>query len=457
VVELLPLLNLEAPYPDGIIERWTRPRPGVSATVGATDVGPVTLDLDPDADATVIIGDAGSGKTELLRSLVASLAATHPPDQLRIIVLDGGGGALRHSTAGVPHARAAAVGSRSGDEDARALMKREDTIPVVVVLDAGDRSSVGSFAEELADQAGAGTHVVFAARHLDAVPAPFLANASARIALHTDAETSQRFIGATVAASLPREGRAVLVTDTAGPIEFVTAHVTGHTAPDGASNIRVTDLDFGRPGDTSATSSTRNVSFAALETDLQRLVRVIVDAASSYRPRERTVAEPVRRTFLFTDIVDSTALLEAIGDQAWVPLLRWHDDTLVAEFQAHEGEVVDQAGDGFFVSFEEPDHAVACAVAIQRRLDQHRREHGFAPRVRMGLHLDEVLYDGRYRGRGVHIAARIAAQADGGEILASPPVVEAAGPKTLASRHLDLKGIADGVDASLIAWSESDG
>src|SRR5207342_2253348 len=106
----------------------------------------------------------------------------------------------------------------------------------------------------------------------------------------------------------------------------------------------------------------------------------------------RTPAEPsvARRTFMFTDIVASTALLEAIGDEAWNDLRRWHDETLRDSVAANRGEEVDHTGDGFFVSFWDVASAVSCAREIQRRLAEHRRDHGFAPQVRIGLHAAEA-------------------------------------------------------------------
>ena len=160
------------------------------------------------------------------------------------------------------------------------------------------------------------------------------------------------------------------------------------------------------------------------------------------------------RTFMFTDIVRSTNLVEAIGDEAWTDLVRWHDGVLRSLFSTHGGEEVDHAGDGFFVAFEDPASAVACAVAIQRRLAEHRREHGFAPQVRIGVHAADVSRHGAaYKGRGVHAAARIAGLAEGGEILASA-ATSAAVPAATASepRSVELKGIAGPVEIVVIDW-----
>jgi hypothetical protein len=88
--------------------------------------------------------------------------------------------------------------------------------------------------------------------------------------------------------------------------------------------------------------------------------------------RPATEGAVARRTFVFTDIVGSTPLLEAIGDNAWSDLRRWHDETL-RRCVAHEGgEEVDHTGDGFFVSFPDVVSAVACAREIQRKLVDHQ-------------------------------------------------------------------------------------
>ena len=166
---------------------------------------------------------------------------------------------------------------------------------------------------------------------------------------------------------------------------------------------------------------------------------------------------PVRRhkVFMFTDIVRSTDLVEAIGDDAWSHLLRWHDETLRSLITAHAGDVVRSMGDGFFATLDSPAEAVECAVAIQRALDRHRRDHGFSPRVRIGLHRAEATSDGSdWSGSGVHAAARIGALAGPEEILASVETAEeAASPYPLHERRtVTLRGIAEPVDVITIRW-----
>lgn len=164
----------------------------------------------------------------------------------------------------------------------------------------------------------------------------------------------------------------------------------------------------------------------------------------------------VRLTFMFTDIVRSTDMAAALGDEAWTQLLQWHDRNLREAFVQHHGQEVKHTGDGFFVAFENAADAIACAVAIQRLLDRQRRDHGFAPRVRIGLHTAEATYaDGDYSGHGVHVAARIGAIAEGDEILVSSVTREAAGEASLPTgepREVTLKGVQDPVEVSAIEW-----
>ena len=161
------------------------------------------------------------------------------------------------------------------------------------------------------------------------------------------------------------------------------------------------------------------------------------------------------RTFLFSDIVDSTRLAEAMGDAVWEPLLRWHDRTLRAEFERWNGEEIKHGGDGFFVAFGEADDGIACAVAIQRALARHRAEHGFAPSIRIGLHAGEATSrDGDYFGSAVTRAARISAAAGAGEVLASADLVAGCRHEVplAGERTLELKGIAEPVVAVLVTW-----
>ena len=168
--------------------------------------------------------------------------------------------------------------------------------------------------------------------------------------------------------------------------------------------------------------------------------------------------ERVKRTFVFTDIVGSTPLVEALGDDAWQELIRWHDQTLRAIFNRYGGTEVRQTGDGFFVAFEDASAAIEAAVAVQRSLAEHRRGHGFAPQVRIGLH--EAQASSRatdFAGRGVHEAARIGSLAGGGQILASVDTVQSAATRFSVStpRSVTLKGVSQPVELVTIEWDVS--
>jgi class 3 adenylate cyclase len=166
----------------------------------------------------------------------------------------------------------------------------------------------------------------------------------------------------------------------------------------------------------------------------------------------------VTRTFMFTDIVGSTDLIGTIGDEAWNDMVSWHDATLRTVIGSHRGEVVRTTGDGVFATFDDPGAALDCAVAIQRRLAEHRRRHGFAPQVRIGLHAAPATAIGDdYAGLGVHEAARVGALAEGGEILATAATVASATTAVVAGaeREVSLKGLPQPVRVVSIGWRDA--
>ena len=157
---------------------------------------------------------------------------------------------------------------------------------------------------------------------------------------------------------------------------------------------------------------------------------------------------------MFTDIEGSTNLVEALGDEAWHGVLRWHDETLRSLFAEHKGEEVVGTGDGFFIGFDSPDEALACAVAIQRRLAEHRRANGFAPKVRIGVHASGATQAGRnFSGKGVHEAARIAALANGDEILSSRATAADGRFPISEPRTVTLRGTSEPVEIVTVDWS----
>ncbi len=194
---------------------------------------------------------------------------------------------------------------------------------------------------------------------------------------------------------------------------------------------------------------------AALSCPTQAIIIEEAEELLPWQLREVRTSETQRvlKTFMFTDIVKSTSLVEALGDEAWEMLLRWHNETLRSLFATHHGEEVDAAGDGFFVSFESPEAALGCAVAIQRKLAEHRRAHGFAPQVRIGIHASDATQMGvKFSGKGVHEAARIAAQAEGGQILASSRTTAGTRVSLSEPRMVTLRGISEPLEVVSVNW-----
>ena len=178
-----------------------------------------------------------------------------------------------------------------------------------------------------------------------------------------------------------------------------------------------------------------------------------VEELLPWQLRGKVAPRRVQKTFMFTDIVKSTNLVEALGDEAWQGVLRWHDETLRSLFSAHNGEEINATGDGFFVGFDSPEEALACAVAIQRKLADHRKNAGFAPQIRIGVHAAGATPVGRnFTGKGVHEASRISGLADGGEILASK---ETAGDSRFPlsdPREVTVRGISEPIVIVNVDW-----
>jgi class 3 adenylate cyclase len=161
-----------------------------------------------------------------------------------------------------------------------------------------------------------------------------------------------------------------------------------------------------------------------------------------------------RRTFLFTDIVDSTRLLDTLGQDKWKRLLARHNEVVRDQIAENGGEVVKQTGDGFFASFENPKAAIDAAVGIQRALAAEV----FAPDVRIGAHAGDAFRTGSdasdYGGQGVHVASRIGAAAGAGEILVSAETLDGTGTTHRVSepRTAELRGLEQPVDVVSVDW-----
>ena len=142
-------------------------------------------------------------------------------------------------------------------------------------------------------------------------------------------------------------------------------------------------------------------------------------------PPSVSPAEPKReasdvRTVLFTDLVGHTEMMQRLGDERGRDVLREHERITREVLKAHGGTEVKTMGDGFMASFGSVTKAVECAVALQRAFAEREGE---PLSVRVGLNAGEPIEeDGDLFGATVILASRIAAKADGGEILVADTV-----------------------------------
>jgi adenylate cyclase len=160
----------------------------------------------------------------------------------------------------------------------------------------------------------------------------------------------------------------------------------------------------------------------------------------------QTAAPDGTVTIFFSDIEDSTALNERLGDARWMRLLTAHDAVVRRIVGKRGGHVVKSQGDGFMVVFGDRGAAADAALDIQESLRGGVRRARL--KVRIGMHSGRVVArDGDYFGRNVALAARVAALAQGGQVLVSEDVCAA-----LADRpdltlepwgEVELKGLSD--------------
>jgi len=169
------------------------------------------------------------------------------------------------------------------------------------------------------------------------------------------------------------------------------------------------------------------------------------------------------RTILFTDIEGSTALTDRLGDVRARDLLREHERVVREALKAHGGSEVKTLGDGFMASFSSATKALECAIAMQRAFAERNESAGEPIKVRIGLNAGEPIAEDDPGGRGdlfgasVNRAARIAAMAQGGEILVANVVRELAEGKGFLfgdRGETALRGFDDPVRLFEVRWRD---
>lgn len=167
--------------------------------------------------------------------------------------------------------------------------------------------------------------------------------------------------------------------------------------------------------------------------------------------------DPGIRTILFTDIVESTALTQSLGDEAAMRLLEIHD-TVVRDALKHSGgREIKHTGDGIMASFLSAVAAVRCASRVQSELCNPEAKHEFSVKVRIGLAAGEpVEHHQDLFGSSVQMAARLCACAQPDQIVVSNVVAELCVGKALPFEdlgELSLKGFDQPIRAHAVTWT----
>ncbi|WP_406087134.1 FtsK/SpoIIIE domain-containing protein [Kitasatospora purpeofusca] len=333
LVRLLDLLRLEPPDPAALLARWRRRPAATSFLLGTGYDGPLTLDLVRDGPHALVAGTTGSGKSELLQSFVASLAAANRPDELTFVLVDYKGGSAFRECAELPHTLGmvtdldAHLVERALESLGAELRRRERLLADVAAKDHPEYRSkrvadptlpplprlllvIDEFAtlvREVPDfvpgligiaQRGRslGIHLVLATqRPSGAVTSDIRANTNLRIALRvTDSTESQDIIDTSEAVHIPAStpGRALVRLGHRSTVPFQSAWA-GSARPDAAGAaaaerprgpVRATGLSWtglGRPLALPLAAGDPAAPAAPVPTDLQALVAAAREAAAA--------------------------------------------------------------------------------------------------------------------------------------------------------------------------------
>ena len=190
------------------------------------------------------------------------------------------------------------------------------------------------------------------------------------------------------------------------------------------------------------------------------LARAPANTGAQLAPDNDTQLDTAFRTILFTDMEDSTALTQRLGDDGMMAILRAHDAVIRGSLGEHGGRVVKHTGDGIMASFTSVARSVECAVAIQRALEERRRaEPDSVVRIRVGISAGEPVEESDdLFGATVQLASRACSFAEAGQIVVSNVVRELCIGKVFVFEDLGgqmLKGFAEPVQLHEVRWSDA--
>jgi len=340
-VALLDLLGMAQPTAEAIAARWRAggSAPAIAAPVGVTEAGPLMVDLVRDGPHGLLAGTTGSGKSELLRTLVASLAATVDPEHLTFVLIDYKGGSAFDACAGLPHTvgvvtdlddRLAERALRcleaelrhreqrlreAGADHLAAYLASDRTEPLphmVIVVDefAALARELPDFMDALVDIAGRGrslgVHLLLATqRPAGVVRETIRANTNLRIALRVQDRTdSADVLGDPGAAAIARSqpGRGLVRLGPGEVIPFQTALVSGPIEDGGVAPIRTRPFRFALEQEPFPQPSPSMA--AGGPTQLEAIVAAVVRAAevTGMRPARRPWPDPLPAHLTVADL-----------------------------------------------------------------------------------------------------------------------------------------------------------
>jgi S-DNA-T family DNA segregation ATPase FtsK/SpoIIIE len=336
---------------DEIRRRWSRSKhtPGLEAPIGRSENGLVSVDLVADGPHALVAGTTGAGKSEFLRTLIVGLTSNHDPDDLVFVLIDYKGGSAFDTCAELPHVvgvvtdldehlAGRALQSLEAELHLREKLLRDaearditdyrnlgspgGALPrLVVVIDefATLRAELPEFVAALVGIAqrgrSLGVHLVLATqRPSGAIDANIRANTNLRVCLRVqDASDSTDVIDSARGAQISRTapGRAFVRRGDGDLLAVQTAYVSGSSRKSG-QRIRATEIVLGG-GEPIRFQETAVVDE---QTDLDRLLDVMIDAARDHEAPRRPWLEDLPTTFSAAD-VEEMALLPA-GDTSTI-------------------------------------------------------------------------------------------------------------------------------------------
>lgn len=227
-------------------------------------------------------------------------------------------------------------------------------------------------------------------------------------------------------ARVEQDGPELRIVDLGGrnPVLVNGAPITGSARINAGDEITIADVTINVEGGEEA--STGTVVFMPMKASAAAAPPRAGTAGSGSHPggihnvwQGQNLGPGGTLSIMFTDLEQSTSMVNELGEREAYRVVSLHNDLLREQFRTFRGHEAKRIGDGFLVLFASARDGMNCAVAIQRSLAKTNSANGLI-RVRIGLHIGEVLWDDNdIFGSAVNFAARVSAQAVGGEVLIS--------------------------------------